>query len=72
MDVFSLGCVLAELFTDGAALFDLSQVLQLLPLLVAASSCAESGVNPTWRHHLFFSSWTVALTSAAGCTSPAD
>jgi serine/threonine protein kinase len=26
MDVFSLGCVLAELFTDGAALFDLSQV----------------------------------------------
>lgn len=27
MDVFSLGCVLAELFTDGAALFDLSQVL---------------------------------------------
>lgn len=26
MDVFSLGCVLAELFADGAALFDLSQV----------------------------------------------
>lgn len=26
MDIFSLGCVLAELFADGAALFDLSQV----------------------------------------------
>ncbi len=26
MDVFSLGCVLAELFADGTALFDLSQV----------------------------------------------
>ncbi len=26
MDVFSAGCVLAELFTDGKTLFDLSQV----------------------------------------------
>jgi len=28
MDVFSLGCVLAELFSDGQPLFDLSQLLQ--------------------------------------------
>ena len=26
MDVFSLGCVFAELFKDGQPLFDLSQV----------------------------------------------
>lgn len=26
MDIFSAGCVFAELFTDGATLFDLSQV----------------------------------------------
>lgn len=28
MDVFSLGCVIAELFSDGHALFTLSQLLQ--------------------------------------------
>jgi serine/threonine protein kinase len=32
MDVFSLGCVLAELFTDGAALFDLSQARFSAPI----------------------------------------
>lgn len=26
MDIFSAGCVIAELFLDGKALFDLSQV----------------------------------------------
>jgi phosphoinositide-3-kinase regulatory subunit 4 len=29
MDIFSLGCVIGELFTDGRQLFDLSQLLEL-------------------------------------------
>ncbi len=37
MDIFSLGCVLAELFADGAALFDLSQVL------ADANPCTHEG-----------------------------
>lgn len=33
-DVFSMGCVLAELFLEGKALFDLSKVtlMQLMPI----------------------------------------
>jgi len=27
MDIFSIGCVIAELFTEGAPLFNLSQLL---------------------------------------------
>jgi|AntAceMinimDraft_11_1070367.scaffolds.fasta_scaffold169849_1 hypothetical protein len=36
-DVFSLGCVLGELFLDGTALFDLSQV----------QPCALNPAHPT-------------------------
>jgi hypothetical protein len=31
-DIFSAGCVLAEMFNDGTELFDLAKVLALVPL----------------------------------------
>lgn len=37
-DVFSMGCLIAELFMEGKALFDLSKVCML-----RESSCAACG-----------------------------
>ncbi len=38
MDVFSLGCAIGELLCDGQPLFDLPQLLKLVPLASASAS----------------------------------
>ena len=43
MDVFALGCVLAELFADGAALFDLSQAR-------SSAFCFLVMLTACWQH----------------------
>ena len=43
MDIFSLGCVFAELFMDGQPLFDLSQVHPILMPSPRSSVCAMIG-----------------------------
>ncbi len=42
MDVFSLGCAIGELLCDGQPLFDLPQLLKLVPLASASASLLAS------------------------------
>ena len=41
-DIFSLGCVLAELFLEGQRLFDLSEVHPMLP---ASTACLSACIG---------------------------
>ena len=47
-DTFSVGCVIAELFLDGRALFDLSQLLQYKKRQLEPASLL-SGLDPALR-----------------------
>ena len=49
MDIFSLGCVLAELFSDGQPLFDLSQLLQYRRGEFDPAVCALESLPPALR-----------------------
>ena len=49
MDIFSAGCVIAELFTEGSVLFDLSQLLAYRERKFYPDSCLEKIDDPHIR-----------------------
>lgn len=53
MDIFSAGCVIAELFLDGRALFDLSQVLPVAgPCISVYTTICRFCVHTSTTHAL--------------------